>query len=237
MQMRRSTAQELMDDPALTREELRDNLRDLGRINRLFGGHAAVRAFLDEALPAWRRRAGTEGAALWVLDVATGGADVPAVVVDWGRRRGVPVRVIAVDRHPVIAGLAAASSAALPSVTVIRADARALPFADGAFDICLCSLALHHLAVEEGSALIRRLDRLSRIGFLLVDLLRSPSGYGGVWLMTRLSRNRLIRHDGPLSVRRARSWEEYRVLVAASGIAGLRLERQPLFRVTLSRIH
>jgi methyltransferase family protein len=236
MQMRRSTTQELMDDPAGTREELRGNLRDLGRINRLFGGHAAVRSFLDEALPAWRRRGGTEGAAFRVLDVATGGADVPAVVVDWGRHRGVPVRVVGVDRHPVIASLAAASSAALTPVTVIRADARALPFADGAFDVSLCTLALHHLAVEEGLTLIRRLDRLSRTGFLLVDLLRSPSGYGGVWLMTRLSLNRLIRHDGPLSVRRARSWEEYRGLAAASGIAGLRLERQPLFRVTLSRI-
>jgi hypothetical protein len=236
MQMRRSTTQELMDDPARTREELRDNLRDLGRINRFFGGHAAVRAFLDEALPAWRRRGGPEGGALRVLDVATGGADVPAVVVDWGRHRGVRVRVIGLDRHPVIAGLAAASSAAFPSVTVIQADARAIPFADRAFHVCLCSLALHHLAVEEGLNLIRRLDRLSRIGFLLVDLLRSPSGYGGVWLMTRLSRNRLVRHDGPLSVRRARSWEEYRGLVAASGIAGLRLERQPLFRVTLSLV-
>ena len=234
--MRRSTAQELMDDPARTRDELRENLRDLERINRLFGGHAVVRAFLDQALPAWRRRGGTEGAALRVLDVATGGADVPAAVADWGRRRSVQVRVIGVDRHPVIAGLAAASSAAFSSVTVIRADARALPFADAAFDVCLCSLALHHLAVEEGLALIRRLDRLSRVGFLLVDLLRSPSGYGGVWLMTRLSSNRLIRHDGPLSVRRARSWEEYRGLVAAAGVPGLRLERHPLFRVTLSRI-
>ena len=121
-------------------------------------------------------------------------------------------------------------------MTAIRADARALPFGDGAFDICLCNLALHHLAVEEGSTLIRRLDRLSRIGFLLVDLLRSPSGYGGVWLMTRLSRNRLVRHDGPLSVRRARSWEEYCALVTAAGIPGLRLDRHPLFRVTLSRI-
>ena len=35
---------------------------------------------------------------------------------------------------------------------------------------------------------------------------------------------------------RARSWEEYRGLVAAAGIPGLRLERHPLFRVTLSRI-
>ena len=152
-----------------------------------------------------------------------------------GRFR-LPVRVIGVDRHPGIAGLAAASSAALPLVTVIRADACALPFADAAFDVCLCNLALHHLNVEEGLALIRRLDRLSCVGFLLVDLLRSPSGYGGVWLMTRLSCNRLIRHDGPLSVRRARSWEEYRGLVAAAAIPGLRLERHPLFRVTLSRI-
>jgi hypothetical protein len=236
MQIQRSTAQELMDDPARSPGEIRENLRDLERINRLFGAHAAVRSFLDKVLPVWRNRRGADGTALWVLDVATGGADVPAAVAGWGRRRSVPVRVIGVDRHPVIAGLAAASSNASQEVTVIRADARALPFPDAAFDVCLCNLALHHLTLEEGAALLGRLDRLSRIGYLIVDLLRSPSGYGGVWLMTRLSRSRLIRHDGPLSVRRARSWEEYCALVTAAGIPGLRLDRHPLFRVTLSRI-
>lgn len=231
--LNRATSPELMDDPGRSVDELRENLRDLERINRFLGGHAIVRAYLDRALPVWRSHRASADGALTVLDVATGGGDVPAAVVAWGRRRRVALRVVGVDRHPTIARLA---TARCPDVTVIRADARALPFRDASVDVCLCNLALHHLTPEEGPALIRHLHRLARIGFLVVDLLRSPAGFGGVWLMTRLLRNHLIRHDAPLSVRRSRSWEEYCQLTAAAGVPGLRLTYHPLFRVSLSRI-
>lgn len=236
MNIRRTTTRELMDDPARTVPELRDNLRDLERMNRFLGGHAIVRRYLDQVLPVWQRTGGPPTSALTVLDVATGGADVLTAVVNWSVRRGVAVRVVGVDRHPTIVRLAGMATAAYPAVRMIRADARELPFHDASFDVCLCNLALHHLTVDEGLALIRRLDRLARIGFLVVDLLRCPTGYGGVWLLTRFFRSPLTRHDGPLSVRRAPSWDEYHRLAAATGIPGLRLLGYPFFRVALSRI-
>lgn len=235
MQIRPSTTRELMDDPECSVRDLRGNLRDLARMNRLLGGHAIVRRFLEGVLPVWRRRAHAASDALAVLDVGTGGADVPAAVVEWGQRRRVPVRIIGVDRHPAVARIAHAT-AVHPSVTVIQADARALPFRNASFDVCLCTLTLHHLTRDQGVALLRRLYGLARVGFLVVDLLRCPSGYGGVWLLTRLSRNPLTRHDGPLSVRRAMSWPEYREFAQDAQIPELRLTRLPLFRVALSRI-
>jgi hypothetical protein len=228
----RLAAPELMDDPARSPQELGATLRDLRWINRAFGAHAIVRAYLDEILPLWQGRR-APGVPLTLLDVATGGADVPQAVAEWGTRRGVPVRIVAVDRHSTTIRLARDTTSATPTIRVVRADARTLPFPDGAFDVCLCTLALHHLAPEEDLALLRRLHRLGRIGFLAVDLLRSRTAYAAVWLVTRFSRSPLIRHDGPLSVRRASSWEEYRRLAAASGIPGLRAVRLPLFRVAL----
>jgi ubiquinone/menaquinone biosynthesis C-methylase UbiE len=222
-----------MDDPARSDRELSASLRDLGWINRVFGSHAIVRAYLEEVLPVWHRRRAPANP-LTLLDVATGGADVPQAVVEWGARRGVPVRIIAVDRHPTTVRLAGARTAASPAIRVLRADARDLPFPDGAFDVCLCTLALHHLTRDEDLAVLRRLHRLARVGFLAVDLLRSPTSYAAVWLLTRFSRSPLIRHDGPLSVHRAFSWEEYRLLAEEAGIPGLRATRLPLFRVALS---
>lgn len=232
----RLDAHELMDDPARPDRELRDALRDLGRINRFLGSRAFVLAFLDRALPVWRTRQEVPRRPLRLLDVATGGADIPLAVAAWAKRRNVPVRITAVDRHPATARLAREMTGACPAITVLRADARALPFADGAFDVCLCTLALHHLVPAEAPELLRQLDRLGRIGFLAADLVRGWSGYAGVWLLTRLSRSPVLRHDGPLSVRRALSWEEYCRLASASGIPGIRVSRLPLFRVALERI-
>src|SRR5579864_1603487 len=227
----RMATSELMDARGCSDRELRETLRDLGRINSWFGAHAFVRRFLDRILPV----RGADVAPLWILDVATGGADIPVAVAEWAGHRGAAVRIVAVDRHPTITRLAREMTARYPSITILEADALALPFPDRAFDVCLCSLALHHLDPGDAVALLRQLDRLGRLGFLVVDLVRGWSAYAGVWLLTRCSRSPLIRHDGPVSVRRAPSWNEYRVLAAHAGIPGLHLFRLPLFRMGLAR--
>src|SRR2546426_1951524 len=236
MEIRQSSDLELMDAPERSAGDLRENLRDLERMNRFLGAHAFVRRYLDRILPVWRGHRSLEGRTLRVLDVATGGADIPAAVVGWGRRRGIPVRVVGIDRHPAIARIAGTTQAACPAITVIQADACALPFRSGSFDVCLCHLALHHLTRDQGVALLGRLHNLARIGFFVVDLVRSAGGYGGVWLVTRFARDPITRHDGPLSVRRALSWAEYRRLASDAGIPGIRVTRLPFFRVALSRI-
>jgi SAM-dependent methyltransferase len=230
-----ATTPELMDDPSCAAGTLRGNLRDLALLNRLLGAHAFVLRFLDQIVPIWRRRAGTSPDPLTVLDVATGGADIPAAIVEWGRRRGVPVRIVGIDRHPAIVRIAA-SRVPRDRVHIVQADAAALPVQDASFDVGLCNLALHHLTWDGRVALLRRLHAVARLGFLVVDLQRSPGGYAGVWLLTRLFRNPLTRHDGPLSVRRSMSWSEYLRCARDAGVAGLRLARLPLFRVALSRM-
>jgi len=232
----RPAAQELMDDPACGERQLRRALRDLEWMNRHLGAHAFVRRYLDRVLPVWRARRPDPAAPLLVLDVATGGADVPLVVAGWAAQRRVPARIVAIDRHPTTARLAREATAPHAGISILVADACALPFADASFDVALCTLALHHLSEDAGADVLRRLHRLTRIGFLAVDLARSRAGYAAVWLATRLSRSPLIRHDGPLSVRRARSVGEYRHLAAVSGVPGLRVSTLPLFRVALATL-
>jgi len=231
----RTAAPELMDDPACAERELRAALQDLGRINSRFGAHAFASAFLDRILPAWRARRTDPTTPLSVLDVATGGADIPIAVAAWAARRGIRARIVAIDRHATTVRLAREALAAYPEIRVVRADACVLPFADQSFDIALCSLTLHHLSLDDGIRVLRDLDRVARIGFLAVDLVRSPTGYAAVWLLTRLSRSRMIRHDGPLSVRRACTIDEYRRLTDAACVPGLRVSPLPLFRVALER--
>jgi len=82
--------------------------------------------------------------------------------------------------------------------------------------------------------LLRELRRVARTTPIVCDLARSRAAYAGTWLVTRLSRNRLTRHDAPLSVRRAYTPDEALALARDAGWRGARVRREPFFRMTLT---
>jgi 2-polyprenyl-3-methyl-5-hydroxy-6-metoxy-1,4-benzoquinol methylase len=99
-------------------------------------------------------------------------------------------------------------------------------------DVVLCSLTLHHLPEEGVVALLRLMAELGRLGFVVSDLRRSRLAWLAAWIATHaISRNRITRHDGPLSVRRAYTPGELEGLSARAGLAGVRWQPAPFFRV------
>lgn len=220
--MRRLIARELMDEPVDDVAELEANLRDIAFANAVFGGTAPVVRAL--------RRTGARR----VLDVGSGLADVPLALLRDGRRRGVELHVTCLDRSPQMLALARRATGAPPGLAFVRAQGEALPFADGAFDVVTCTLALHHFEPAAARALLRELRRVARLTPLVCDLRRSAVAFGAAWLWSRTSRNRLTRHDAPLSVRRAYTPGEALALARASGWRTARVRREPFFRMTLS---
>ncbi len=223
-------AQEFLDTSGQDPTELAGLLAAIRRTNRWYGGYRLVLGYLREFLPDLPRRP------LRVLDVATAGADVPRTVALWARRRRVAAQVVAVDLSADILDHARRTVAATPEVRLVRGDARALPFADRAFDVVLCGLALHHLSFDDGVAVLREIARVAGGGILVHDVLRCWGAYAGAWLDTRLlGRNRLARHDGPLSVLRSFTLDEFRAMVRAAALEGVEVRTHPLFRVALVR--
>src|SRR3972149_4214708 len=98
----------LLDGPA-SLSELEANLRDISRLNRYFGGSWVARFHLLREIGGRRGGSGT------VLDVGSGGADIPVRLVRWARRRGLALRVIAGDRGRHILGVAGRRGAAGPA--------------------------------------------------------------------------------------------------------------------------
>jgi ubiquinone/menaquinone biosynthesis C-methylase UbiE len=227
--MQRTNATELLDHDAgeIPQKELADNLRDIRRANRYFGGARAVLRAIGPVLT-------PGGAPIAILDVATGSADIPAAIVALAERRGVPVRVVATDLQPDV--LAVARAAARPGILVVEeADARALPYADDTFDIVTLSLALHHFAPEEATRVLAEMRRVGRRLLVVNDLERSRPAYIGAWLMGHcLTRNRLTRHDAPLSVRRAYTRAEALALARDAGWHDARARGAFAFRYVLT---
>lgn len=224
---------ELMERPEISTAELEAGLADLARLNRLFGGTALVirhLARLAEEAPRHRP--------LRVLDLGTGGGDVPVAVAEWGRRMGRALEVTAIDRDPRMVAIARRRTAGYPEIRVRRADALRLEDGDGTADIVLCSLMLHHLSDGDAVALLRRMDRMARVGFIVNDLRRDRASLALTWLGTRLfATSRLVRHDGPMSIRRAFTLPEYRRLMAEAGLTDYELRPHPFCRVALVYRH
>ena len=210
--MKRTTDQaELLDGPLDDPAALTANLRDLARINRLTGGtRLSVRAIAALGEPAT------------VLDVGTGGADIPMTLIARARAEGRELAVTATDSRPEVL---AAARAGRPSIertaglTLELADGRGLSYPDAAFDVAHASLVLHHLDPDEAVAFLRELRRVARHGIVVNDLVRGRLAWVGGWLVVHaIATSRYTRHDGPLSVRRAYSRGEIGALLVAAGL-------------------
>lgn len=226
----KSQAPEFLDVPGQNADEFAGLLRAVRRTNRWYGGYALILRYLTRiagALPA---------SPLTILDVATASADVPAAIARWARRSGRPVRITALDISPDMLAAAAQTTRGFDEITLIRGDATALPFPDRSVDVVLCALALHHFSFDQAARVLREIHRVARGAFIVNDVLRSWPAYVGAmadtWL---LSRNRLARHDGPLSVLRSFTWPEYHRLAEAAGLEGVEVRRHRLQRAVLVR--
>lgn len=211
---RRSNAPELLDGKLDDPDTLRDNLRDLRRANRLTGGVALSRRAYAVLAPT--------DVPVRLLDVGTGGADIPVALLAWARRTGRPLAVTATDSRTEVLDAARAARPALArlaGLTLEVADGRSLPYADRAFDVAHTSLVVHHLEPTDAIALLRELGRVSRRGVIVNDLARRPITLVGAWLLSRLfTRNRYSRYDAPLSARRAYTLIEMRALLVHAGL-------------------
>src|SRR5262249_27763435 len=191
-------AVEMLDRPAPF-AELARSLADIARLNALFGGRYISLRHVKRLLSGTPRER-----AITVLDVGTGGADIPRALARWARRAGRPMRVLALDRDPAMLAFARDASVVYPEIAFVQGDALALPIRPGAIDIAISALTLHHLEPAEAARYLVEMDASARLGLVVNDLARSRAAYVIVWLATRaLTRNRMSRHDGPLSVLRA----------------------------------
>jgi SAM-dependent methyltransferase len=225
--LKRVDATEYLDRPGQVPSLLAGNLDDLRRINRWLGGHSLTLRGIEHLLEGWPSDADVS-----VVDVGTGGADVPEAIVAWGCRSGRRARVLAGDVSPEVIQVARGNVG--PRVDLAVLDGRCLPLADGSVDVAVCSLLLHHLPPDDAVALLREMRRVSRRGIVVNDLVRSRLGYLGAlaigWLATR---NPLTRHDGPLSVRRAYTQTELADLASRAGLGRTRFWGYLGYRVAM----
>lgn len=200
---------ELMDRSQPVSPELETDLMNLVSLNRYFGSHRLVRRFLSRWL--------AHDHSYRILDLATGAGDIPRLIVDWARGRGISVRIDAVDANPSTLEIARKHSAGYPEIQYLRGNVLSYE-ASETYDLVVCSLALHHFSEEDAARLLRCCRERSHRFVLVSDLERSLATLAGVYALTALVyREPMTRFDGRLSARRAFSFAEFRGLAEAAG--------------------
>ncbi len=223
---------ELMDGP-LPYPEARRALRDLDRVNRLLLGVTAIRRTLLPRLLA-THRAGRAGR-LRVLDVGAGSGNLARMLTRAAGRRGVPVRMVLVDRRLTHLAVGRPPGRSVGASLAVAASAEALPFRRHAFDWSFSHLFFHHFDGAANREILDEMLRCARAGAVVVDLRRSRlAAWLARLLFPLLGVGRVALHDGLLSL--AQSWmsSEVEALVGdAPELAVVELRRRFPFRWSL----
>jgi ubiquinone/menaquinone biosynthesis C-methylase UbiE len=222
---REVTRIELMDRLDAPAGEMARSLADIARLNRLGATQAILRHVAEFV---GRKPAGEP---LRILDIGTGAADIPLALAKWARAHEHRLRIVGLEFHPTILRYALEAAHGVPEVQLVAGDALEPPLRAGSIDVALCSLMLHHLPEQAVVDLFRRMAEVVRLGFVVSDFRREWLAWAAVWLVTRVvSDNRMTRHDGPLSVRRAYTPVELTRLATRAGLPDIRWHRARSFR-------
>src|SRR6266404_4579024 len=103
-----------MDRPQPVSPELERDLENLRELNRWFGSCALISMFLSR----WIK----PGARLRIVDLATGSADIPRLIAEYGRKVGAELRIDAVDRQSATLEIARSLSANYPEIAFREAN-------------------------------------------------------------------------------------------------------------------
>ncbi len=220
----RRDAPELMDAPGLPDAEVEDAYRILRRVNRQLGNLGTLRVEFRRFLA----EVGPDAAPLSILDVGSGSGDIPLDLK--GRAPGRLAGVLALDRDPT-----AVLASRRRGLLAIRGDALRLPFEDRSIDLVTAIKFAHHFHGPSLPLLSPRWPGWPAAGSSSSTSAATSLAYWGfrAWSLA-FTRNRLVRHDGPLSVLRGFTADE--LIAASAPIPGYSWEIRPYLGFQLALV-
>ena len=218
---RRILEPEDIDDPALEKEQLFGALQGLTRINFLSASAGSV----------WKPMARLAGELrqnrLRILDVATGGGDIPLALWRKGQAAGLQLEVLGIDISERALEFASRQCAACGSD--VRFEQRDI-LRDGLpedFDIIVSSLFLHHLNDGQARQFLKEAASAASYLVLINDLRRSRYGLTLAYLAGHiLCSSPVVRVDAVRSVRAAFTMQEVRAMAEESGMKEATVKRR-----------
>jgi len=205
----RSNQLELMDQEGISFEEFHQCLQSLETINVLTLAYRPTLHWVKKVLNSSSKKT------VHILDAGSGGGDMLRRIRK--SKHSQNIILTGIDLNPWSKKSADLLSHDFP---ILYQTGDIFSFEPkGAVDIVMCSLFTHHLNDEQIVHFLRWIDGRAELGWFINDLHRHPVPYYFIKFVTMLfSRNRLIRHDAPISVARSFTKADWRRLLGKAGI-------------------
>ena len=224
---KRSQQTELLDGISIPVADLECNLRELAFINKWLGGHQIT---ITGLMPFLNDYTGP----LHIVEIGSGGGDNLAAIRDFLNKKKREATLTGIDLKPDCVNYARNH---YPDIEFICSDYRQIVFKQ-APTVIFNSLFCHHFDETAIIQLLQWMRRNATHGFFINDLHRHPLAYYSIKMLTALfSNSYLVKHDAPLSVARAYTNAEWKLMADAADLEHVTVEWKWAFRYLIRWVH
>jgi ubiquinone/menaquinone biosynthesis C-methylase UbiE len=167
---KRSYQKELLDKDGIPFEDIRQNMKELDKVNSLLGGHRVS----CKGAGFFLKKIGGAKKTLHIAEIGCGGGDNMKALQKFFKKHHVVCKFTGIDIKPECISYAIKNNRGLDATWVIS-DYRSVQWLDGTKpDIIFSSLFCHHFTDEELIEQLRWMKTNSEFGFFINDLQRHP---------------------------------------------------------------
>lgn len=224
--MSRIDAPEIMDDFSIGGDQIHRTLLEIERINQLLGGNNVTIDGLKQLLkksPAKKITA--------IADLGCGGGDMSYRIQALGFKMGIVMKITGFDANPHIIDFCNRRYSKHENLHFQCLDILSEEFKKSRFDIITATLFMHHFTNESLIDVLKSMKTQASLGIVINDLHRHWFAYHAIKVLTKLfSNSEMVKHDAPLSVRRAFTKKELINILTESGIDKFQIKWRWAFR-------
>jgi 2-polyprenyl-3-methyl-5-hydroxy-6-metoxy-1,4-benzoquinol methylase len=222
---KRSYTKELLDNDNIPFEDIKQNMKELNKINTYLGGHHITIAGLKKII-----NHKTNNQPITICEIGCGGGDNLKAIETWCKKNSIVATFIGIDLKATCIAFAKEQYPLMNAVWIVS-DYRSVNFANYKPDIIFSSLFCHHFTEEELQFMLLWMRQHSLKGFFINDLHRHPLAYYSIKLITTLfSKSYLVKNDAPLSVARGFTKNEWTNILTNAALTSFSINWKWAFR-------
>jgi len=231
----RNLQHELMDDPALPKDQHDLALRGLTTIHQFSG---LVNRFWKGLLPMLEKSSSSNQPPVKIADVGCGDGYLLRQLFKKATAAGFDVELIGFDFSAAACSLATEKAeAANAKIRFEQVDILKDEIPEKV-DVITNSLFLHHFEAAEVETILKKFRDATTQAFIVEDLRRTVLGYKLAWICGRiLSRSPIVHFDGVVSVEGAFTVPEIQDALAAADINNVDIQKRWPQRFVLTFHH